>query len=200
MRPERLRGLEVDGYAGRNHRVSCIVILFAPLGPRAPDRIREYEARLLAADLEWGVGNSFGGVEAANDKGERIHPVIRPSAGLALPDLEMECSERRGPVMSRPLPTNPKARGSNPLGRTTASSIRGNGSESAGGASSTFLLLLPEGGAFAGGLPAVLFAHGSLLSAWGMTSGDHRPAAPGRTTARSVTGARRDQEFDSSRR
>jgi hypothetical protein len=40
-----------------------------------------------------------------------------------------------------------------------------NGPVSAGGASAALLLLLLEGGAFARGLPAILHAHGSLLSA-----------------------------------
>src|SRR5262249_27087736 len=55
-----------------------------------PNWVREHQARPLAADLECRVGNSFGGVEAANDKGERIDPVKRLVAGMALPKLKME--------------------------------------------------------------------------------------------------------------
>src|SRR2546426_12133610 len=58
-----------------------------------------------------------------------------------------------------------------------------NGPVSAGGASTALLLLLLEGGAFARGLPAILLAHGSLLSAGRVgavlgTSVDHRPPVP----------------------
>ena len=68
---------------------------------------------------------------------------------------------------------DPKARGSNPLGRTTPSRRRLRGPVLAGGASPALLLLLLEGGAFACGLPAILLrAHGSLLSA-GRIGGVH---------------------------
>src|SRR5262245_4780308 len=55
-----------------------------------PNRVCEHRARPLAADLECGVGNSFGAVEAANDKGQRIDPAKRLLAGMALPKLKME--------------------------------------------------------------------------------------------------------------
>ena len=57
---------------------------------RAPNWVCEHRARSLAADHECGVGSSFGVVEAANDKGQRIDPSKRLVAWMALPKLKME--------------------------------------------------------------------------------------------------------------
>ena len=69
------------------------------LPARTSDRIRQHEARLRAVGLECGVGLGPGGVEAANDEGERIDHVRR-----LLPEPKMEVGNSQAMASRAGLP------------------------------------------------------------------------------------------------